>query len=319
MEAYITMNQELMGVFPLWKPKGMTSFSAVREVGRRFGTKKAGHTGTLDPDVEGVLPICLGRATKIVEYLTANDKTYVGEVTLGYTTTTEDVSGEKVREKEVDRMITEDEVVNVLDNLIGPLEQTPPMYSAVKVKGKKLYEYARQGQEVERPSRTITIYELELLSTPLKNQDGTVSFSFRAVCSKGTYIRTLSVTIGEKLGFPAHMSFLVRESTGSFHKKDCITLDQLDEAVENKVEEKLLIPIETALSMFPIIEVGEAMEERILQGAILAIPDEKINVDESIWALYNQKGACLALYKRDEKRAGKMKPEKMIRTIRNKQ
>ncbi|WP_280769367.1 tRNA pseudouridine(55) synthase TruB [Salipaludibacillus daqingensis] len=309
----------MMGVFPLWKPKGMTSFTAVREVGRRFGTKKAGHTGTLDPDVEGVLPICLGRATKIVEYLTANDKTYVGEVTLGFTTTTEDASGEKVNESAVDRVITEDEAKTVLSNLIGPLEQTPPMYSAVKVKGKKLYEYAREGKEVERPSRMITIFELDLLSPPVKNQDGTVSFSFRAVCSKGTYIRTLSVTIGEKLGFPAHMSHLIRESSGEFHQKDCITFEQLDEAVVKEEEDHLLIPIEKALSMFPVIEVNKDMEERILQGAILSIPDEQSTVDESIWALYNQHGECLALYKRDVKREGKMKPEKMIRTIQNKQ
>jgi len=313
------MNRELIGVFPLWKPKGMTSFSAVREVGKRFGTKKAGHTGTLDPDVEGVLPICLGRATKIVEYLTANDKTYVGEVTLGYTTTTEDASGEKVREVEVDRLITEDEVANILSNLIGTLDQTPPMYSAVKVNGRKLYEYARKGIEIERPSRTITIYELELVKAPSKNQDGTVSFSFRAVCSKGTYIRTLSVMIGEKLGFPAHMSFLVRDSSGPFHKNDCITLDQLDEAVAKKIEDQLLIPVETALSMFPIIEVNELIEERVLQGSIISIPDEKSDVDESTWALYNKQGKCLALYKRDTNRPGKMKPEKMIRTIQNKQ
>ncbi|WP_416150907.1 tRNA pseudouridine(55) synthase TruB [Salipaludibacillus sp. HK11] len=309
------MKQDLMGVFPLWKPKGMTSFSAVREVGKRFGTKKAGHTGTLDPDVEGVLPICLGRATKIVEYLTADNKTYVGEVTLGFTTTTEDASGEKVNETIVDRSISEEDAKHVLSNLVGPLEQTPPMYSAVKVKGKKLYEYAREGIEVERPSRMITIYQLELLTAPNINADGTVSFYFRAVCSKGTYIRTLSVTIGEKLGFPAHMSHLVRESSGSFHRKDCITLDQLDKAVENESATELLIPVETALSMFPIIKVDEVIEGKVLQGGIISIPEEVVNLDESVWALYNQYGDCLALYKRDVKRAGKMKPEKMIRTL----
>ncbi|PYZ93101.1 tRNA pseudouridine(55) synthase TruB [Salipaludibacillus keqinensis] len=311
------MNRELMGVFPLWKPAGMTSFTAVKEVGKRFGTKKAGHTGTLDPDVEGVLPVCIGRATKIVEYLTANDKTYIGEVTLGFSTTTEDSSGDMVNQLSVDRLISTEEASSVLTSLIGPLEQTPPMYSAVKVKGKKLYEYAREGIEVERPSRMITIYQLELLSDPRRNEDGTVSFSFRAVCSKGTYIRTLSVTIGEKLGFPAHMSHLIRESSGSFQRKDCLTLEKLDEAVEREEEEECLISIETALSMFPVLKVDENMEERILQGAILSIPEEVSNVDESVWALYNQQGECLALYKRDEKRAGKMKPEKMIRTIRS--
>ncbi|MGJ9381455.1 tRNA pseudouridine(55) synthase TruB [Salipaludibacillus sp. CF4.18] len=309
------MSNELIGVFPLWKPKGMTSFSAVREVGKRFGTKKAGHTGTLDPDVEGVLPVCLGRATKIVEYLTAEKKTYIGEVTLGFSTTTEDSSGELVDKKEIKEDITEDSAKAVLRQLEGVIKQTPPMYSAVKIKGKKLYEYAREGITIDRPSREITIYELELLDHPKKNQDGTVSFSFRAVCSKGTYIRTLTVAIGEKLGYPAHMSHLIREASGAFHRENCYTLETLDEYRLQDKQQDLLISPEEALSSFPKITVTDHDALRVMQGAILTIPEEVKSMDESIWGLYNQQGECLALYKKDEKRADSMKPEKMIRTV----
>lgn len=309
------MGNELIGVFPLWKPKGMTSFSAVREVARNFGTKKAGHTGTLDPDVEGVLPICIGRATKIVEYLTAENKTYIGEITIGFSTTTEDSSGELVVEKKVQKVITEQHAIDALSQLKGVIDQIPPMYSAVKVKGKKLYEYAREGKIIERPSRKVTIYELSLLSSPKVNHDGTVSFSFRAICSKGTYIRTLTVAIGEKLGYPAHMSHLIRESTGAFERNTCFTLEELEEYKRADKQKDLLISVEDALANFPKIKVSDEVSQRVLQGAILSLPEEVKVMDEMIWALYNQQGECLALYKRDMKREGCMKPEKMIRTI----
>ncbi|SER59687.1 tRNA pseudouridine55 synthase [Salipaludibacillus aurantiacus] len=309
------MKNEIMGVFPLWKPKGMTSFSAVKEVGKRFNTKKAGHTGTLDPDVEGVLPVCLGKATKIVEYLTADHKTYKGEVTLGFSTTTEDAGGEVVDKSHVDRTITENEINSVFKQLTGALEQTPPMYSAVKVKGKKLYEYAREGKTVDRPSRQVTIYDLDLLSAPRVNNNGTVSFQFRAKCSKGTYIRTLSVQIGEKLGYPSHMSHLVREASGPFVGEDCVTLDELDHASAEGRANDLLIPVERALERFSSITISGEIENKVLQGAILPVPEQTFSMDESIFAIYNQEGRVLALYKKDEKRNGMMKPEKMIRTI----
>ncbi|HZG72243.1 MAG TPA: tRNA pseudouridine(55) synthase TruB, partial [Chondromyces sp.] len=201
------------GILPLWKERGMTSHDCVFRIRKILRTKKVGHTGTLDPDVDGVLPICIGRATKLSDYIMNAGKTYEGEVTIGYSTTTEDASGDTVEQQTVDRSFTRADILSVLASLTGEISQTPPMYSAVKVKGKKLYEYARQGIEVERPSRTVTIHELELLDERELFEGETITFSFRAVCSKGTYIRTLAVMIGERLGFPAHMSRLTRTAS----------------------------------------------------------------------------------------------------------
>ncbi|UTR17115.1 tRNA pseudouridine(55) synthase TruB [Salipaludibacillus sp. LMS25] len=303
----------MTGIFPLWKPKGMTSFTAVKEVGKRFGTKKAGHTGTLDPDVEGVLPICLGKATKLVEYLTADTKTYCGEVMLGVSTTTEDASGEIVAEAYIEDVMTRHDVEDIFEELTGTIEQVPPMYSAVKIKGKKLYEYAREGKTIDRPARQVTIYELKLTSDPLL-QEGKVSFTFEVTCSKGTYIRTLCVAMGEKLGYPAHMASLTREASGTFNRKSCYSLEDLADAADKNTQERLLISVEQALTQFPVVKVDEETEKKVLQGAILPLHGEAA-VDENLWALYNQREECLALYKKDPKRDGMMKPEKMIRSI----
>ncbi|QKS71392.1 tRNA pseudouridine(55) synthase TruB [Paenalkalicoccus suaedae] len=308
------MSEELIGVLPLWKPRGITSFDAVQRARRFYKTKKAGHTGTLDPDVEGVLPICIGKATKIVEYLTADKKVYAGEVTLGFSTTTEDASGEVVDQKRVDREITEEEVDRVLASFEGELSQVPPMYSAIKVNGKKLYEYARAGLSVERPVRQITIYSLTRTSD-IRQEDGKLTFSYEVECSKGTYVRTLSVQIGEKLGYPAHMSDLVRLESGAFKKEDCFTLEQIEAKAEIGQERSLLLSVEHALSRFPVITVSPELEEKVRNGAIIDTPEEVNKLAGDFIALYNQNQECLALYKHDPKRAGMMKPEKMIRGL----
>lgn len=309
------MDKQWTGIVPLWKPRGMTSFQAVKEVRRRIGTKKAGHTGTLDPEVDGVLPICIGRATKLVEYLTAEEKIYQGEVTIGYSTTTEDQTGEKVAERIPDQLFSAADVENAFRALSGDIVQTPPMYSAVKVKGKRLYEYARAGETVERPSRKVTIYSLTLLTQPCRNTDGTVSFSFRARCSKGTYIRTLAVSIGDQLGFPAHMSQLTREASGLFTADMCYSLEQLEQYVTSSALQDHLISVEAALSKYPAVTVSKEDAEKVLQGGILPLP-KGVSFDQCPFAaVFGPDGRCLALYKKDEKRAEKMKPEKMIRTV----
>ncbi len=152
------------GILILNKPKGFTSHDCVFKVRKILQTKKVGHTGTLDPEVTGVLPICIGRATKVVEFLTAEQKTYVAEVTIGTATTTEDQTGEVVEEKWVDNPIAKEKILSVLQELKGEIDQTPPMYSAVKIKGKKLYEYAREGKVIDRPSRKVTIHDIFLTS-----------------------------------------------------------------------------------------------------------------------------------------------------------
>ncbi|ADU30710.1 tRNA pseudouridine(55) synthase TruB [Evansella cellulosilytica] len=305
--------KEPIGILPLWKPRGMTSFDAVKEVKKIYHTKRVGHTGTLDPDVDGVLPICLGRATKLVEYLTADKKTYEGEVTLGFSTTTEDASGEVVAEKKVDEKIREEDVRELFNHLIGEITQTPPMYSAIKVKGKRLYEYAREGKIIDRPSRKVSIYHIELVSPVEKTIDKNVKFRFRVTCSKGTYIRTLSVMIGEKFGYPAHMSSLTRTASGQFKKEDCIELHKLRALQEKNEQNDVLMPIELALRHYPKITLPQELEQKVMNGALL--PDTLINVDEPLIAMYNQQGECLALYELHPKRSGMLKPAKMLKSV----
>ena len=219
------------GIINLKKEAGLTSHDAVFKLRKILGTKKIGHGGTLDPDVVGVLPIAVGKATRLVEFMQDEGKVYEGEITLGYSTTTEDASGEVVAETPVLSPLDEKLVDDAIASLTGPITQIPPMYSAVKVNGRKLYEYARAGQEVERPGRQVTIYSFERTS-PISYEDRLARFTFRVKCSKGTYIRTLSVDLGEKLGYAAHMSHLTRTSAAGLQLEDSLTLEEIAEKVE---------------------------------------------------------------------------------------
>ena len=219
------------GIINLKKEAGMTSHDAVFKLRKILGTKKIGHGGTLDPDVVGVLPIAVGKATRMVEFMQDEGKVYEGEITLGYSTTTEDASGEVVAETSVLSPLDEKLVDEAIASLTGPITQIPPMYSAVKVNGRKLYEYARAGQEVERPERQVIIYSFERTS-PICYEDKLARFTFRVKCSKGTYIRTLSVDLGEKLGYAAHMSHLTRTSAAGLQLDDALTLNEIEEKVQ---------------------------------------------------------------------------------------
>ena len=219
------------GIINLKKEAGMTSHDAVFKLRKILGTKKIGHGGTLDPDVVGVLPIAVGKATRMVEFMQDEGKVYEGEITLGYSTTTEDASGEVVAETPVLSLLDETIVDEAIASLTGPITQIPPMYSAVKVNGRKLYEYARAGQEVERPERQVTIYQFERTS-PISYESELARFTFRVKCSKGTYIRTLSVDLGKKLGYAAHMSHLTRTSAAGLQLEDALTLKEIAEKVE---------------------------------------------------------------------------------------
>ena len=219
------------GIINLKKEAGMTSHDAVFKLRKILGTKKIGHGGTLDPDVVGVLPIAVGKATRMVEFMQDEGKVYEGEITLGYSTTTEDASGEVVAETPVLAPLDEKLVDEAIASLTGPITQVPPMYSAVKVNGRKLYEYARAGQEVGRPERQVTIYSFER-TNPICYEDKLARFTFRVKCSKGTYIRTLSVDLGEKLGYAAHMSQLTRTSAAGLQLENALTLEEISEKVE---------------------------------------------------------------------------------------
>ena len=297
------------GVVLLHKPKGMTSHDCVFKLRKILREKRIGHTGTLDTDVTGVLPICVGRATKIAQFLTSETKTYEGEVTLGFSTTTEDASGEVVETKHVDRVITRKEVEEVLAALTGTIEQMPPMFSAVKVNGKKLYEYARAGQEVERPVRTITIHDFVLLDDREVFEGENISFRFRVTCSKGTYVRTLAVMIGEKLGFPSHMSHLVRTASGEFVLEDCISFEEIEENVQNGTVESIFISIDEALSKFPKMVVDEKQAEKIKNGMFLK---NELQITTPFITVFDKNDRCLAIYEHHPKHPGMLKPMKVL-------
>jgi len=300
------------GILPLYKPAGMTSHDCVFRLRKLLKTKKVGHTGTLDPDVTGVLPICVGKATKVAEYITDAGKAYEGEVTLGFTTTTEDASGEKLVEKAVDREIRREEIEGTLRSFLGEIEQTPPMYSAVKVKGKRLYEYARQGIEVERPTRKVNIYSIDLLDDRKIFAGDRIRFKFRVSCSKGTYIRTLAVMIGERLGYPAHMSSLVRIQSASFSLEDCYTFEQLEEMASERTIHTALRPLEAGISYLPKYSINDKVAEKVKNGALLEIPSHLAETAGPI-AVESEDGTALAIYRRHPDKPGIMKPDKVLR------
>lgn len=219
------------GIIPLYKERGMTSFACVSRLRQILKTKKIGHSGTLDPGVAGVLPICVGNATKVVDYLMQSGKQYQGELLIGFATTTQDLDGDKIEEKEVTNEIPTSEILSAMNSLTGTIIQIPPMYSAVKVNGKKLYEYARAGETVERPKRQVTISKFELLSSKYDEENKQQRIRFNVECSKGTYIRTLVVDLARKLGYPGVMSLLTRLKSGGFTLDQTLSLDDVRDAV----------------------------------------------------------------------------------------
>ncbi len=209
------------GIINFLKPAGMTSNDVVRRISRIFGKVKTGHTGTLDPNAAGVLPICLGKGTRVSEFLLANDKKYRCELILGKVTDTRDIWGETIAESDVN--VTQEDVLKALESFRGEIDQLPPKYSAIRVNGKRLYEYAREGLEVEIKSRKVVIHEIEVI----KFSGNRIMFD--VACSKGTYIRSICHDLGQMLGCGATMSFLLRTQSGIFNIDDSLTLESLEE------------------------------------------------------------------------------------------
>lgn len=255
------------GLLPLWKERGMTSHDCVFKLRKILHTKKIGHGGTLDPDVDGVLPICIGKATKVIEYLTDSGKTYKGEITLGYSTTTEDKSGEIVEQRAVTEALTEDQIDEAMAAFVGEITQIPPMYSAVKVNGRRLYEYARNNETVERPVRKAQIYRFERTSEiHWSKEAGTVSWRFEVECGKGTYVRTLAVDTGSKLGYPAHMSDLTRTASAGMNESQAMTLAEVASYMENGTIEEYLLPIETGVTKFKQVDIDDTVWQKVKNG-----------------------------------------------------
>ncbi|KGX88401.1 tRNA pseudouridine(55) synthase TruB [Pontibacillus litoralis] len=298
------------GILPLWKPKGMTSHDCVFKLRKMLHTKKVGHTGTLDPEVEGVLPMCIGMATKVASYITESNKVYEAEVTLGFSTETEDGEGEVVERKKVSQPISLNEIQHVLQSFVGTITQIPPLYSAVRVNGMRLYEYARQGIPVERPERQVIIHQIELLSNQVKYEADTATFRLRIICSKGTYIRTLCVNIGEALGYPAHMSQLVRTASGSFEQEDAYTLEQIEQVVQEQKLVNILLPIDRGVRHLSRISISNEEENKIYNGAVLPIPNPVPETDP--FCIVNEQQRLLAIYKIHPRKPAFMKPARVF-------
>ena len=270
----------------------MTSFSVVARCRRIFGQKKIGHTGTLDPDAEGVLVVCLGKGTKLVDMLSHGTKTYEAVLMLGCVTDTQDTSGTVLREYEVD--VSPDEAESAVLSFEGPNMQVPPMYSALKVDGKKLVDLARRGIEVERKAREVTFSDMEILETDLPR------IRFRVTCSKGAYIRTLCEDIGMKLGCGGCMESLLRTRTGRFEIGEALTLDEISEKVREG-DLSFVMPIDRFFDEYPRVQVPESLDADIKNGSrfelrgLSDVPNKKVRV-------YLSDGAFAGIYKKSGKR-----------------
>lgn len=266
------------GMINVYKEKGFTSHDVVAKLRGICKQKKIGHTGTLDPDAVGVLPVCLGCATRLCDMLTDKDKEYVAVLRLGITTDTQDATGKVLAEKEVS--VSEEEVRAVIASFEGEQLQIPPMYSALKVNGKKLYELAREGKEIERKARPIVVHEIEILSENMPE------FTIRVKCSKGTYIRTICHDIGQKLSCGGVMVSLKRTKVGNFGIEDAYTLSQIEDmAKEGKLCE-ILLAVEKVFEKLPEIRVKETAMKALLNGnqlkkeEILMLSDEALKAEE---------------------------------------
>lgn len=300
------------GILPVFKERGLTSHDVVFKLRKILHTKKVGHTGTLDPEVNGVLPICVGGATKVSDYIMEMGKAYQATVMVGVSTTTEDQTGEVLETKAVSKDLTADKIDEAILSFVGEIEQIPPMYSSVKVNGRKLYEYARNNETVERPKRKVRIYEIER-NSEIRYKDDTCSFDIFIRCGKGTYIRTLATDIGKALGYPAHMSQLTRVESGGFSIDESLTLDQIDELYKQEALQEKLFPIEYGLKGLPHIQIDDPnIKKRILNGQKFYKNEFSEAIDEVTVMEDKETEKALALYIPHAEKPNEIKPKKVF-------
>ncbi|TRL67431.1 tRNA pseudouridine(55) synthase TruB [Staphylococcus haemolyticus] len=301
------------GILPVYKERGLTSHDVVFKLRKILKTKKIGHTGTLDPEVSGVLPVCIGTATHVSDYVMDMGKSYNATITLGESTTTEDQTGEVIDKVDVqENAININEVDAILKQFEGIIEQVPPMYSSVKVNGKKLYEYARKGETVERPVRKVNIDSIARTSK-LQFEDGKCHFNIEVKCGKGTYIRTLATDIGKQLGYPAHMSLLTRINSGGFDIKDSITLDQISQLHEQDTLQSHLFPLEYGLKSLPKIYVSdENIKTRILNGQKFNKKQFNQTIEQQLVFIDSETEKVMAIYIQHPEKNHEIKPKKVF-------
>lgn len=300
------------GIINVYKEKDFTSFDVVAKLRGILKQKKIGHTGTLDPDAVGVLPVCLGSATKLCDMLTDKKKEYIAEFVLGKETDTQDISGQVIKETEV--VCTQEEVKTAIQSFIGDYDQLPPMYSAIKVDGKRLYELARQGKEVERKKRPVTFYEIEIIKCELPY------VTIRVLCSKGTYIRTLCHDIGQKLGCGAAMTELERTRSGQFTKENAYTLAEIERLRDAGSLDEIVMPVDTVFLNLPAFVVSGELEKKILNGNLIRAGECKsagltdvFSEGKKVRVYKENNNSCnfIAIYQYSKEKKG-MIPDKMF-------
>lgn len=298
------------GILALYKERGMTSNDAVFKCRKLFKTRRVGHSGTLDPNVDGVLPICVGKATKVVNYLMDSGKVYMGQIILGFATETEDLDGAVVEQQRLVRPFSDQEIDQAMQALCGDLIQIPPMYSAIKVNGRRLYDYARKGEEVVRPKRQIHVdYFKQTKPRSFDEKSGQQTIFFEVGCGKGTYVRTLAVDLGKKLGVPAVMSDLTRLKSGGFMIGQAVSLAQLESLSADQLAQALA-PIDHALGAFAHHELTEKQWTFVKNGGFLA--PSYVNGGQVVPKLVLMyQGKARAVYKYNEPKA-RYQPEQMI-------
>ena len=294
------------GIINIYKERGFTSFDVVAKLRGICHQKKIGHTGTLDPDATGVLPVCLGNATALCDLLTDKTKEYEAVLLLGITTDTQDISGTILEQKDIN--LEEADVVSCVGQFKGEIDQIPPMYSAIKVDGKKLYELAREGKTVERKPRKVTIHSIDILSIELPR------VTMRVCCSKGTYIRTLCSDIGERLGCGGTMESLIRTRSGNFVIEDAVTLDTVQQWADRGELEEHVLSVEKVFSDCGSIRMSGDGDKLLHNGNTFGKKDAvniTLGTAENRFRVYDSQGAFWAVYDLDKKR-GIYRPFKMF-------
>ncbi len=289
------------GIINVYKEAGYTSFDVVARLRGILHFRKIGHTGTLDPEATGVLPVCVGKATRVVDLLTDKDKEYRADLLLGVSTDTQDTTGEVLARREVS--CSEDHVTDTIHGFIGPQQQVPPMYSALKVNGKKLYELAREGKTVERKPRDITIFDIEIEKIELPH------VIMRVHCSKGTYIRTLCNDIGEALGCGGCMASLQRTRVSTFAIEDALTLSEIEDMVKADRLDEILMPIDSVFGNLPSVTLDAIWNVPAVNGVKIPVTEEMKKIlgksksarvylcDGSFLGIYRYKNKTLAVEK----------------------
>lgn len=301
------------GILPVYKERGLTSHDVVFKLRKILKTKKVGHTGTLDPEVSGVLPICIGSATKVSDYIMEMGKSYEATVTLGISTTTEDQTGDTLEQKAVSESEVSPEAIDeVLKQFEGIITQIPPMYSSVKVNGRKLYEYARNNETVERQERQVNIINIKRISD-LHFDNDICQFDITVECGKGTYIRTLATDIGKALNLPAHMSKLTRTQSGGFDLNHSYSLSDIAELHEHEALQRKLFPIEYGLKGLPQIMITDkTIKAKILNGQKFYKSEFNAAIQTQVVMVDDESEKVLAIYEPHPDKIDEIKPKKVF-------